>query len=383
VAAAGERRADRDELARLGRELWARGLTARGLALWRGTATLARLPPLLDAAAAAPPNPSPAAALLELFVAGRELPRRDAEKRLGDALLGALREAALVEETSLAAVRARCALLPLDDGRAGKQPTLAVCDRRDAPPRRDATPWPDDSSHHLIGALGGRRAERWLDLGTGSGLAPLRHRTLARFVVGVELVVPTARAAALGAALSDHRSFHVVAGDLDDALTGAWDLVTCNAPIPAPRAAAAAAAAARDDDAPGARDDDAPGARDDDAPGARDDARPLWRHAAADFLERLCQRLPARVTSEGLAVVHGRADALAEALAGKGGDAVTVVYTPPGVMPFGVTWWQPHLPSRRVVAHRTLTPERPHLDERDRADAANNRLAPLPEAPAS
>lgn len=375
----------RAELAQLGRALDGAGLSARRLGQWCGTSVLSRLPHRF---AAGLPARAPAAFALDLLVAGRPAPLAEARARLGDAL-PALLELALLERGEDYVV-ARRAVLPLTPARQRRgEATLAVCDRWDVVPTADSTPWPDGSSHHLCGALAGVAAEeelrpaRWLDLGTGSGIAPLVHRALAERVVGVDLVVPTARAALLGAALSDHRRFHVAASDLDDAIAGEWDLVSCNAPIP---------------DDPD-EDDSAQPPRADDTP---------WRRAPADFLERLCQRLPGRLRRGGMAVLHARHDALQRAFASLApsdrGERISVVYTPaadapstgataspsatdspdvPAITPFSVTWWQPHLPERRVVAHRALTIERPHLDERDRDDARNNRLPSLPADTAS
>jgi hypothetical protein len=59
------------------------------------------------------------------------------------------------------------------------------------------------------------------------------------------------------------------------------------------------------------------------------------------------------------------------------GEAVTVVYTPPGEREYAVTWWRPEAPPLRVVARRALTQGRPHLDPRDRDDALAGRLAPV------
>ncbi len=379
----------RSELAQLGRALDGAGLNAKRLALWCGTSFVSRLPHRF---ASALPARAPAAFVLDLLVAGRPAPLVEARARLGDAL-PVLLELELLEQGADYVV-ARRAVVPLVPAlRRLGEVTLAVCDRWDVAATADSTPWPDGSSHHLCGALAGvaaggeLRPERWLDLGTGSGIAPLVHRTLAERVVGADLVVPTARVAALGAALSDHRRFHVAVSDLDDAIAGEWDLVSCNAPIP------------DDPDAP-----DVPAEVE-----APETSQPIdaagdtpWRRAPADFLDRLCQRIPRRLRRGGMAVVHGRHDAMERAFAALDpsdqGERVTIVYTPvrvaapagatgspavPAIPPFSVTWWQPHLPARRVVAYRELTVERPYLDERDLDDARNNRLPSLPADTAS
>jgi hypothetical protein len=337
---------DAPALAALGEALRAQGLHARALALWMGTATLARLPAVLARAA---PNPSRAAWILELLIAGRPAPRADARARLGDAL-DALDALGIIEQRG-DQVRARRAVVPVAAAAGGLE-ALAVCDRWDAAPSRDSTPWPDDSSHHLCGAVAALTPRRWLDLGTGSGLAPLTCARRAELILGGELVRPTARCAALGGALSARAVYRVAVMDLDDAVAGRWDLVSCNAPLPEQLA-------------------------------LQDASAPRWRFAAADFVTRLCRSLPARVTDDGCAVIHARHDALARALAGLGGDAVSVVYTPVDVTAFSVTWWRPHLPARRLTARRLLTPARPHLETRDREDAVNNLLPSLPELGAS
>ncbi len=386
------------DLAAVGRALIAAGLTPRALELWSGTATLSHLRARLPAMS---PNPAPAAFALELFVAGRAAPTALVRARLGEALPALLALGLLVEEGEQ--VRAAVSVLPVSSAAsAGRrpEPALAVCNRLDAEEHRDSTQWPDGSTHHLCGALQGLPAvERWLDLGTGSGIAPLVHRQLAQLTVGSDLVVPTARCAALGAALSDHRRFHVVVGDLDDAIAGQWDLVTCNAPIPLMSDAefqwwpSEPGSESKSESASGSESGSASGS----APATDSAPLPLWCEAEADFLERLLPRLPGRVRPGGLTVLHTHHGALMRALpklggfAALGGHAITLVYTPVGVPPFAITWWQPHLPANHqegalrgdaghLVAHRPLTVERPYVDERDRHDAAENRLPPLPEA---
>jgi hypothetical protein len=267
---------------------------------------------------------------------------------LGDTVAALLELGVLaVDGETLRALRA---IVPL--GTSAGCTALAVCDRWDAPTGRDATPWPDDSSHHLCGALTGLRGERWLDLGTGSGIAPLSCPGVAPYVVGTDVVLATATCAALGAALSGHPRYHVAVSDLDEAIAGSWDVVSCNAPIPADAGASASA-------------------------GSR------WRHAESTFLDRLCQRLPHRLRGDGVAVVHAQFDALQRALVGLGGDATSVVYTPPNVPAFAVAWWRPHRPARRHVIRRLLTPQRPHIDNLDRDDAANHPHSHLPQPGAS
>jgi hypothetical protein len=68
-------------------------------------------------------------------------------------------------------------------------------------------------------------------------------------------------------------------------------------------------------------------------------------------------------------VVHAACEAMIPALAGAAGERVIVAYTSIGPGGFAVAWWRPDAPARFVAAHRALTPDRPHLEPRDRDDA--------------
>jgi len=197
-------------------------------------------------------------------------------------------------------VTATVAMLPLG-------PSLIVCDRLDTPLDTNTVTWPDDSSYHLARAL--PRGNRWLDLGCGSGFAPLLRREIASEIVGVELNPRAARYAAASAELSGISHFDVRTGDLATA-TGEFDLISCNAPIPG-------------------------------------DASPAcWRRADDGFFDRLwdvCRQCAAP------------------------GERVILDYTPDAS--FGVLWWRPDADDRLVQARRELTPESPHVELLDR-DAA-------------
>lgn len=325
-------------LADLGRALARCGLTARALAAWCGTSTLARLPERLPTA-----EPRGTVAdTLALFVAGAALAPARARACLGASLAPCLAHG-LLDERGGALVAPR-AILPV--GRS----SFVVCDPLDEPHPRAPTPWPDDSSHHLCGALANVRAARWLDLGTGSAVAPLVVPQLAPLIVGAELVPRTAAAAALGAALSGQRNLHLVVSDLDDSLTGTWDVVSCNAPIPDPAGVTALPAASS-----------------------------CWHRTDSAFLPRLGQAIQRLLAPGGLAVLHTALAPLLPVLAELGGDALSVVYTPAEHPTFAVTWWQPHLPTRQRAVRRLLTRDRPHLDGADRDDADNSRLPALPD----
>ena len=276
-------------------------ITTRALRAWAGTDRLSELPRHLDRLARLPLTP--AAAPLGCFVAGAEVPRR---------LLGEL--AAYADGDP---ARARVALLPIG-------PSVVVCDRADAPPGPDLVCWPDDSSYHLARAIPPGRRARWLDLGCGSAFAPLCRPELAGTIVGVELNPRAAAFARDGAALSRVAHLEVIEGDVA-AATGRFELVTCNAPMPA-------------------------------------DGAVRWRHTDASFFTRLWATCLRCATD--LVVVHATLPALREVP--PVGERVIVAYTPEDVDPgFGVLWWRPHAPARLVSGRRLLTAERPHLDAAD------------------
>ncbi|HEX3758455.1 MAG TPA: class I SAM-dependent methyltransferase [Kofleriaceae bacterium] len=323
--------AEAAELAVLGARLRDAGLHARSLTGWAGTDRLSALPARLDVFAAA--APTPAAAVLALFVAGTDVARD--RLRLPDAALDALVAWQLVERDA-GRLRARLAVLPLGAA-------LLVCDRADAPLDRDLVCWPDDSSYHLATAIPPGRRASWRDLGCGSAFAPLARPELAEQIAGVDLNPRAVHHARLGAALSGRWQLAVSCGDIGDpqAPLDPADLVTCNAPMPA-------------------------------LPGndrLRTALPEVWRHADPDFFPRLWPALARAVRPGGLAVVHAATTAILPALAHASGELVVVSYTPDGMPGFAVAWWRPDAPPRLAISGRDLTPERPHLDPRDRDEA--------------
>jgi hypothetical protein len=314
-------RARREAIAReaarlgaIGATLQRAGLTARGLAAWAGHD---HLPLLVDRAPRLPAEPV-AARVLAAFVAG-------ARVALEPALAGELRAAALWDDRG-----ATCALLPLAHA-------LLVCDRLPVGADPDALCWPDDSSYHLARALPPGRHARWLDLGTGSGFAPLSRPGLAAHIAGADLNPRAADAIARGAALSGIGHVAAFVSDLADALPAAYracDLVSFNAPIP------------------------------------DGDHATRWRAAPRSVLDRAWPAIASCLAPGGLAVVHCAVDAIPDTLAG---ERVTVIYTPREVArAFAVTWWQPSAAPRQLVTRRALSPDEPHLHwaDRERALAA-------------
>jgi methylase of polypeptide subunit release factors len=322
--------ADVAELTALGARLRDAGLHARALAGWAGTTRLSALPARLDTRPAG--ATTPAAAILALFVAGAEV-ARDRLRTLSDAAIGQLAAGQLIDRNA-GQLRARVAILPLGAA-------LLVCDHLDAPVEHDRVCWPDDSSYHLATAIPPGRRVRWLDLGCGSAFAPLARPELAHQIAGVDINPRAVRHARLGAALSGLSKLAISQGDAGDSHEPA-DLVTCNAPMPDP---------------PGGRD-------------RLQTATPeVWRRADPDFFPRLWPALARAVRPGGMAVVHAAAAAILPALADAPGERVVVTYTPDGVPGFAIAWWRPDGPPRLATASRALTPERPHLDPRDRDDA--------------
>ena len=324
----------RPALARIGAALRASGLTSRALAAWAGTGRLAALPARLAAMALSPITP--ASAGLALFVGGAAVARDQLRVLTASQPRPALDDLLahqLIEDDGRC-LRARVAILPLGQA-------LLVCDRLDAPIERDLVCWPDDSSHHLATAIPpGRRAD-WLDLGCGSAFAPLARPDLAMRIAGIDINERAVHYARLGAALSGIAHFSATAADVAAAGEAA-DLVTCNAPIPDP---------------PGAER----------FPHAT--IAEVWRRAEPGFFERMWPAVRRAVRPGGATVVHGATDTLLPALADAAGERVIVIYTPDAVRGFAVAWWRPDAPDRFAVARRTLTPDRPHIDPRDRADA--------------
>jgi len=286
------------------------GLNPRALASWAGTDRLATIARSRGVLAARPITP--ASAVLALFVAGARVPRRSL--RALDEVWPELAGRGWLDEAH-DEVSARVAIAPIG-------PSLVLC---------EDDGWPDDSSYHLVGALPERRVGRWLDLGCGSGFAPLARPQLAGEIVGIELDDRAVRLAQAGCAVSGIDHVRVIHGDVAAAVaTGSYDLITCNAPIPG------------------------------------DPSTSLWRHADPELFARLWATAAACARDGATVIVHGVADELVRELPG---DRRVVIYTPEdpaaGVRGFGVLWWRPAAPANVVIVRRGLTDDRPHVDAAD------------------
>ena len=303
-------------------------LTPRALAVWAGTDRLSALAdriPIARAGSAGPrsdaeggaesigPHATPAAKLFALLVGGDAIATADVPPGIDADLL----------ERDGQMTRARVSVLPLG-------PSLLVCDRLDADSGTSVVCWPDDSSYHLARAIPPGRRARWLDIATGAAFAPLLRPELAEDILGAELNPRAALLARRGVALSGQRDrIKIEDADLTAGITGTFDLVTCNAPIPAT-------------------------------------VGPLWRATADPTLfTRLFEQVPRVLAPGGLFVLHAALEHVAAIVDALPGDRVTVSYVPAGGPQFGILWWQPDLPTRHVVARRALTPDQPHLTYHD------------------
>jgi hypothetical protein len=301
-------------------------LTPRALAAWAGTDRLSALPYRLPSG----PHETEAARLFALLVGGDEIAlpshvETPVEETSTYTILEALTDLGLVEVDSKA--RANVSVLPLGA-------SLLVCDRLDASGGTNLVCWPDDSSYHLARSIPPGRHERWLDIATGSAFAPLLRPEVADEIIGAEINPRAVQYARLGLQLSglDGRA-QVVEADLTAGIEGAFELVTCNAPIPAA-------------------------------------IGPLWR-ATADptFFERLFEQVPGVLAPDGMFVLHAELAPIERLVEKLPGERVTVSYVPEGGRQFGILWWRPDGESRQVVTRRELTEAAPHLTHADRTAA--------------
>jgi len=299
----------------LGAQLRSAGLSPRALAAWAGTDRLSALPSLLPAQVTR--EPVPAAVALTLFVAGVPL----AIDRASSLPLQALVQSKLLVSDGVT-VYAPAAVLPLRE-------SLLICDRLDMPDAVERVSWPDDSSYHLVSAIPNKRRKRWLDLGCGSGFAQLALSNLADVTLGIDINPRAVAYTKQGAALSGADRLEAKQQGVDAVDGARADLITCNAPLP--NAAALA----------------------------------VWRRADPGFFAALWPAIRKNLAEGGEAIVHVALQAIPPDLPG---ERVIVSYAPD----LAVLWWRPDAPELAATGARTLTPDRPHLDVRDRDDAIDN-----------
>ena len=291
-------RAGAGELAALAERLTVAGIGERAVCACFGVASVLHAP--LRAARLPLPVPLPPAAVAPwLLVGGHDVPRAAARARLGDDLdrLAALQLVAIDGDRVVPRLR----LLPVGEA-------IAVCLPR-APGEAGS---PDDSTGHLLGALGQQRVDRWLDIGTGNAVVPLAARGRARQVIGADVDRAALACARAGAALSGAGELTLVRGDLASAIRGRFDRITFNAPL----------------------------------------------DGVTTLLPRFYRQAAHLLAPGGEMLVHS----ILGAAEPDGGAVVIARYTPDRAMPaFGVTWWRPDRPASRREIPVALTPQRPHV----------------------
>jgi hypothetical protein len=308
-------------LAALGQRLQKIGLTERGLKTCFGVGAVAHLPRVLPQREGPGPTPPPAAVPLWLFCAGRRIAHAMAREILGPDLARMI-DLGLLDHVDGDVVATRL-LAPIG-------PSLAMCDRFDEE-AADRVLWPDDSSHHLLGALPGSRVGRWLDVGSGPAWAPLAVPGLATGIHATDLSPRAVAQGKVGLGLSNVRHATMAVADLFAGAGGGWNLITFNAPIPTEAKAAGP-------DEPGHRR----------AP------------AGAKVLERFWAGAPAAIADGGEVVVHSwvPSDPLGP-VADLPGAVVALRYArEPG---FAITAWRPGAPRHRAVIEVELTAAHPHV----------------------
>lgn len=284
----------------------------------------------------------PAALMAHLWVAGAHLERARVEKRLGDATEFLLELGLL--HISDERISSTAAIVPVAE-------SLAVCDRADITCGREISQYPDDSALHLVGALPARPLPGdtgWLDVGTGSVIAPLMRPDLAGRIAGTDINPRAIAMAELGLALS--RVAHVrvqvadllAGGQLADHGGKPWRLITFNAPIPSGS-----------------------------SPGDSDDSTPWYRFGAPDILERFWREVPDLIAEDGEVLVHSVVPdgEFPPWLTHLAGETSVVQYTPPGMEPaFGVSAWRPDRTGTGAGSRRhliqLLSRDAPHVTRR-------------------
>ncbi len=320
------------------------GVVPARLAAYGDTATIAHLPRIARPRGWATATPLAAIPLM-LWCDGAIVPEAAAQQALNPHL-GQLVAAGLLT-VNAGYVRAPFAVVPIDRGfvcfdfnqedDVATNEDLATDDKTEA-----RVCWPDDSSHHLLGALpcgGAERIARWLDVGTGPAFAPLLRPRLAEQIVASDINPRALAMAARGLGLSNLTHIQTMLADGAPTSAGMFDLITCNAPIPAPVHTTS------------------------------------WHFAPAHVLQDFLQVAPRYLQPDGTIVLHALLSAGELAMVQRqGGTAHVTSYTDVTIdetdnktrnAGFAVFWWQPHRPGPLTLSYRALTVQRPHIDAAD------------------
>ena len=320
------------------------GLVPARLAAYGGTATIAHVPRMARPRAWATVTPQAAIPLM-LWCDGATVAEAAAHRALGQHFDDLC--AAGFITVNAGQVRALFAVLPIDRGfvcfdftqtdDVAPNEDLATGDKTDA-----RVCWPDDSSHHLLGALPcgpAVRVARWLDVGTGPAFAPLLRPRLAEQIVASNINPRALAMAARGLGLSELTHIQTILADGAPTSAGMFDLITCNAPIPAPVPTTS------------------------------------WHFAPAKVLQDFLQVAPRYLLPDGTIILHALLGPNELAmLRRQRGTAHVTSYTNPSIAEandvtrtagFAVLWWQPHRPGPLTSSYRALTVQRPHIDAAD------------------
>jgi hypothetical protein len=310
------------------------GLTSRRVAAYTGTSITAHLP---RAIARKQPSANHAALPIELWCLGTSQSASLVKYVLGEQWSN-LKHLLADDESGSGepTVRARHAIIPVsndhDDG-------YICCDFPQHHDVEDDVCWPDDSSHHLLGALPTVAAlgqcpaaislQRWLDVGTGPALLPLHRRTLGCEIVATDINPRAIRYGQFGVALSGRSNIRCEIADGIPKQHGKFDLITFNSPLPAPVATCS------------------------------------WHFAPSSVLDRFVSDAPRYLSDDGTIVMHALVSlAHINDIAASNTAASMTFYSdePHGV---AVVWWRPHCPGSLRRNHRRLSLARPHIDHDD------------------
>ncbi|MBP9084684.1 MAG: hypothetical protein KBG15_01145 [Kofleriaceae bacterium] len=311
------------------------GLRPARLAAYGHTSTIAHLPRIVRQREWCATTPVAAIPLL-LWCDGANVPAASAQAALGRHFDDVVAAGFLT--CSASHVHAPFAVVPIEHG--------FVCfdfdhHEHEANEADARVCWPDDSSHHLIGALpDGATAgiTRWLDVGSGPAFAPLHRPRLAEQIIASDINPRAVTMASRGLGLSCIAGLPHIQTMIADGVptsAGMFDLVTCNAAIPAPVHAAS------------------------------------WHFAPVAVLQDFLLAAPRYLQPTGTIILHALLSANEVALVQRQGgtahltgytSAVQSESTAPG---FAVLWWQPHRPGPFTYGHRELTMQRPHIDAAD------------------
>ena len=317
------------------------GMVPARVAAYGQTSTIAHLPRTQRPRAWSPTLPVAAIPLL-LWCDGAVVPETAAHAALGRHFGTLLTAGLLTVKAQL--VRAPFAVVPIEHGFVcfdfdNDDAAIEVPGEKLGEATADARVcWPDDSSHHLIGALPAQlapRVARWLDVGSGPAFAPLLRPRIANQIIATDINPRALTMANLGVGLSNLSHIQPLLADGVPTTAGMFELITCNAPIPAPVHAAS------------------------------------WHFAPPQVLQEFLRVAPTYLQPAGTIILHALLSAHeVEQVQRQGGTAQITGYTdaarPPNPGPgFAVVWWQPHRPGPCTSVHRELSTLRPHIDALD------------------